>query len=78
MELNDRNAKLLLKEERYPNGANFPTTHLEYKCPCGKGKIIDERIYGFGEYYSWIQCKKCSKIYELEHGKGYIWEVVEK
>ncbi len=76
--MNDRNAKILLDEDRYPNGANSPTRHIEYVCPCGKGKIIDERVVGFGDYYAWIECKKCAKKYELKTGCGYIWEIEEK
>lgn len=76
--MNDRNAKILLEEDRYPDGANSPTRHIEYACPCGKGKIIDERVIGFGDYYAWFECKKCEKKYELKTGCGYIWEVEEK
>ena len=76
--MNDQNAKILLDEDRYPDGANSPTEHIEYACPCGKGKIIDERVVGFGDYYSWIECKACAKKYELVTGCGYIWELVKK
>ena len=76
--LNDRNAVVLLDEQRYPNGANSPTRHIEYTCPCGKGKIIDERVVGFGDYYAYIDCKRCNKKYEVVTGQGYIWELEEK
>ena len=76
--MNDQNAKILLDEDRYPDGANSPTRHIEYLCPCGKGKIIDERVVGFGDYYAWIECKHCEKKYELVTGCGYIWELERK
>lgn len=78
IELNDKNAQVILDENRYPNGANSPTRHIEYTCPCGKGKIIDERVVGFGDYYAYIECKRCEKKYEVVTGMGYIWELKEK
>ena len=76
--MNDRTAKVLLKEDRYPNGANSPTHHTEYACPCGKGKVIYENVPGFNDSYAWIECKTCSKKYDIEYGKGHLWELVEK
>ena len=76
--LNDRNAVVILDEERYQCGANSPTRHIEYTCPCGKGKIIDERVVGFGDYYAFIESKKCEEKYEVVTGQGYIWELKEK
>ena len=78
MEFNDETAKVILDEDGYPDGANCPTRHIEYRCPCGKGKIINERIMGFGENYAWIECKKCAKKYEIVTGCGYFWELEEK
>ena len=75
---NDSTARVLLDEERYPNGANSPTRHIEYACPCGKGRIIDERVVGFGDYYAYIKCKNCTKKYEVVTGCGHIWELEEK
>ena len=77
-DMNDRNAKVLLREDRYPKGANHPTLHIEYACPCGKGRIIDERVVGFGDYSVWFECKKCEKKYDFITGCGYIWELEEK
>ena len=76
--MTDRSAKILLDEDRYPDGANSPTRHIEYECPCGKGRIIDERVVGFADYCSWIDCKDCAKKYELVTGCGYIWELKRK
>lgn len=73
--MNDRNAKIILDENRFPDGANSPTRHIEYVCPCGKGKIIDERVIGFHDYYSWIECDSCKNEYEIVCGCGYIWEL---
>ena len=76
--MNDRDAKVLLMEDRYPDGANCPTRHIEYECPCKKGRIIHERVPGFDDYWTVIKCRRCKKIYEIESGYGYIWELVEK
>ena len=78
IEYNDENATVILDEDRYPDGAHSPTRHIEYTCPCGKGKIIDERVVGFGDYYAYIECKRCKKKYEVVTGQGYIWELKEK
>ena len=74
--MNDRTAKILLDEERYPGGASCPTRHIEYACPCGTGKVIDERVVGFGDYSAWLECDKCEKEYEIVTGCGNIWELV--
>lgn len=74
--MNDRTAKKLLDEERYPAGANCPTRHIEYACPCGKGKVIDGRVVGFGDYSAWLECDTCEKEYEVVTGCGHIWELV--
>lgn len=76
--LNDTNAKVICKKEIYPNGANCPTLRIEYTCPCGKGKIINERILGFGENYAWIECEDCEKLYAVKTGCGHYWELVKK
>lgn len=46
--MNDTTAKLLLEEEKYENGANCPTVHKEYACPCGQGTIVEARVPAFG------------------------------
>lgn len=76
--MNDSTAKILVDEERYPNGANSPTRHIEYECPCGKGRIIEERVVGFGDYYASIKCKKCERKYKIVTGCGHFWELCEK
>ena len=76
--MNDRTAKVILDKDLYPNGANSPTRHIEYFCPCGKGKIIDERVIGFHDYYAYIDCPKCAKKYEIQTGCGYIWQLIKK
>lgn len=75
--MNDKNAKLLINEERYPDGANYPTIHKEYACPCGQGKIIEERVPGFGDWFVRIDCKRCAEKYTVVQGHGYIWELKE-
>ncbi len=76
--MNDSTAKVLLKEDRYPDGANSPTEHVEYACPCGKGKVIYENVVGFHDSYAWIECEHCSKTYDVKCGNGYLWELVKK
>ncbi len=72
---NDENAKKLSDREIYPENANHPTRKIEYKCPCGKGKIIDERVVGFGDYSVIIDCIDCNKKYKIIQGQGHIWEL---
>ena len=76
--MNDKTAKLMLKEERYPHGANSPTVHKEYACPCGHGKIIEEWVVGFGDWFAHIECTTCADKYIIVQGNGHIWELGEK
>ena len=76
--MNNENAVLLASEERYPNGANSPTVHKEYRCPCGLGKIIEERVVGFGDWYARIDCSGCKEKYTVIEGRGYTWELKER
>ena len=76
--MNDKTAKVILDEERYPSEANCPTRHIEYECPCGKGKVVEERVVGFGDYWAKLKCKTCQKKYEIVTGCGYIWKLEEK
>ena len=71
--MNDRTAKLLVKAERFPNGANSPTIHKEYSCPCGQGKIIEEYIPGFDDRTVKIDCALCASKYSVVQGCGSIW-----
>lgn len=76
--MNDSNAKVLLEKDIYPDGANHPTTHIEYLCPCKKGKIVYENVRGFNDYFAIIECPKCAKNYDVVYGCGHIWELVKK
>lgn len=76
--LNENTATLILFEERYPKGANAPTQHYEYKCPCGKGKIIYENVPGFDDDYAIMKCRKCKKLYDFRYGYDSRWELEEK
>lgn len=76
--MNDKTAKLLAEKEIYSKGANVPTIHKEYACPCGEGKIIEERVPGFGDWYAFIECPACEKQYDLLQGCGHIWELKKK
>ena len=75
--MNDKTAKLLIEEVRYPDGANSPTIHKEYACPCGQGKIVEERVLGFGDWVAYIDCKTCAAKYAVVGGNGHIWELKE-
>ncbi len=76
--VNDSTAKKLLSKDICPDGANTVTEHIEYACPCGKGKVIYENVRGFHDNYAWIECEECSKLYRIEYGKGHLWELVKK
>ena len=82
--MNNETAKLLVEKEIVPNGYDspnvhsVPTIHKEYLCPCGQGKIVEERVAGFDDWFARIDCKKCSEKYVVRHGCGHIWELVEK
>lgn len=57
------------------------TERYEYKCPCGKGRIVEEHdnIPGFRDHGVWLDCEECSKVYVLDTTKGVrAWELVKK
>lgn len=74
----DRNARKLRSVDLYPESANSLTRHTEYECPCGKGKIVYERVIGFNDYYAMIECEECNKRYNVRTACGCLWELVEK
>ena len=76
--MNDKDAKLLSEKETYQHGANCPIITKEYACPCGKGKIVEERAVGFCDWYTLIECPTCKEKYNVVEGRGHIWELVEK
>lgn len=45
---------------------------LEYRCPCGDGKIIEEHdnVPGFREHSVWIECDKCRADWRFVAGKS--------
>lgn len=54
---------------------------LEFECPCGKGKIIEEHdnIAGFRDHDVWIECSECHKKYDIDVSKGVRnWELKKK
>ena len=55
--------------------------HIEFECPCGKGKIIEEHdnIIGHREHDVWIECPDCYNKYDFDisHGVRH-WELVDK
>ena len=58
-----KKTKLLLNVDKYPDGANSLTRHLEYQCFCKKGKIVEENVVGFNDHYVVLECKSCLKKY---------------
>ena len=75
---NSDNAKLISSKDVYLGGANCPTYHYEYECPCKKGKVIYERVPGFNDDYAQIKCSNCAKKYDIRYGCGHAWELIEK
>ena len=74
-----KKTKLLKEEELYPDGANSPTIHREYRCFCKKGLIIEENTIGFSDHFITIECEKCLKKYEPFIDEcGYDWLVYKK
>lgn len=54
---------------------------LEYECPCGKGRIIEEhdRTPGVTSHDVWLFCDDCKTKYVIDTSKGtHYWEVVSK
>ena len=72
IDYNDQNAVKL--ESRFEGC----THHIVYKCPCGKGRITEGRVPGFGDYWALIECKECDKKYKIKTGCGYFWELEER
>lgn len=50
---------------------------VEYKCPCGQGKICSEAAWGFNDYAVWLECDSCAEKYNLYTGRGHLWELKE-
>jgi hypothetical protein len=52
-----------------------------YKCPCGRGRIVEEHdnVPGFRDHSVMLLCKRCSEKYTLDTSNGVRnWQVVEK
>ena len=74
-----KKTKLLLEENRYPDGANSPTIYREYKCFCGKDIITEERVVGFNDHFITIECEKCLlKYHDFIDLYGNKWKVYKK
>ena len=78
IEWNDETVTPLIDEDRYPDGANSPTRHAEYPCPCGKGRVVFEHVLGFGDTCAFIKCRRCNKKYDTVLGCGHLWELEER
>lgn len=54
--------------------------YLQYKCPCGKGTVVEYRDKepGFKSHTEYILCEDCKDKYELIRDKaGYAREAKE-
>ncbi len=75
-----------LIEENYEDEVGFgpnkgDTEEYIYKCPCGKGKIVEEHenIPGFRDHSVMLYCPECEKKYILDTSKGVRnWQLVER
>ena len=76
--MNDKTATVILSENKCSDGVSVPTLHVEYICPCKKGKIIYERVKGFNDDYAYIECKECKEKYKIIMGRGYLWQLEKK
>lgn len=38
-----------------------------YKCPCGKGRVVDDKVAipGFRSHDIWIECNECCAKFEI-------------
>ena len=54
---------LIERKETYPDGANSPTIVTRYRCPCGKGEMVEENTIGFGDHFVTLECKRCLRKY---------------
>ena len=70
--------KVISSKVTYPKGANSPTYVTTYKCFCGKGKLIEERVAGFNDHFAYLKCRRCSKKYSYVDFAGSDWEVTLK
>ena len=69
-----KKTKRIEKENDFPYGANSPTEHLAFKCFCGKGKIVEEHVWGFNDHIVTLECKECLKEYSSYMGfSGNDW-----
>ena len=48
----------------FPRKANSATIITKYRCPCGKGKIVEENTPGFDDHFVTLECKRCLKSFK--------------
>lgn len=55
---------MIEQEQSYNDDGSY--THY-YKCPCGKGQIVDDKdaTPGFRSHDIFIKCNECSEKYEI-------------
>ena len=69
-----------LERINYPNNSSPQNQYIEqmlsynnssythyYKCPCGKGRVVDDKdaTPGFRSHDIYIECTECQEKYEL-------------
>ena len=64
LQVDIKDLKLIRAYEKYPRGANSPTIIKKYKCPCGRGKIIEQNTIGFNDHFVTLNCRRCLKTYQ--------------
>ena len=71
-----------LERISYPNNSSPKDRYIEqmlsynddgsythyYKCPCGKGRVVDDKdaTPGFRSHDTYIECVECREKYELQ------------
>lgn len=55
---------VIARTEEYPDGANSPTIVTKYRCPCGKGQLVEYNTIGFDDHFVNLECKKCLRKFE--------------
>lgn len=63
-EATDPKDELIEQELSCSNDGSY--THY-YKCPCGKGRVVDDKdaTPGFRSHDIYIECSECRKKYEI-------------
>lgn len=64
----------LIKSDSHEHGGygagSGEEIRIEYKCPCGNGRVVYEKddIPGFKESFTYCYCKECDEKYDFHRG----------